>query len=95
VAEKQVAKVRTPKEVKRNRQSLAANERNRSRRTRMRNQVKALRTAIAGGDVAQSAEQLNATVSVLHKMARQGIIHRRNAARQISRLSKHVSKLKK
>lgn len=92
---KVVAKQRTPKEIKRNRQSLAANERNRSNRTRLRSAVKALTATIDAGDAVASDAQLSATVSALHKMAGKGIIHKRNAARQASRLTKHVNKLQK
>ena len=93
MADAKATKQRTPKEIKRNRQSLAANVRNRANRTRLRNVVKALTASIDAGDAAASAAQLSATVSALHKMAGKGIIHKRNAARQASRLSKHVNTL--
>jgi small subunit ribosomal protein S20 len=81
--------------IKRIRTSKDANARNRSNRTRLRNQVKALRTLIAGGDHAKAVQALPATVSVLHKMAKKGVIHRSNAARRVSRLATAVNKLKK
>ncbi len=81
--------------IKRIRTSQAARARNRSDRTRMRGQVKVLRDVIDGGDAAAAQTDLNATVSLLQKMAQKGIIHRRNAARKISRLAKAVNALKK
>lgn len=88
-------KKRTPKEIKRHRQSLAANQRNRANRTRLRSALKALHVSIESGDAVASAAQLSATVSTLHKMAGKGIIHKRNAARHASRLAKHVNDLSK
>jgi small subunit ribosomal protein S20 len=81
--------------IKRIRTSKDANARNRANRTRLRNQVKELRALIAGGDHAKASEALPGTVSVLHKMAKKGVIHRSNAARRVSRLANAVNKLKK
>lgn len=79
--------------IKRIRTSRAANARNRADRSRMRNKVKALRDHIEAGSKAEAEAALPSAVSVLHKMARKGIIHRRNAARRISRLHLAVKKL--
>lgn len=81
--------------IKRIRTSQAARTRNRSDRTRMRGQVKELREVIEGGDATAAQTDLSATVSLLQKMAQKGIIHRRNAARKISRLAKAVNAIKK
>ena len=81
--------------IKRIRTSQAARARNRANRSRLRGQIKELRTTIAAGDAAAAEAALPATVSTLHKMARKGVIHRRNAARRISRLAKAVNGLKK
>ncbi len=80
--------------IKRIRTSQAANERNRAYRTRMRNQIKEIRTHITAGDAAAASAALPATVSTLHKLARKGIIHRRNAARRISRIARAISGLR-
>lgn len=81
--------------IKRIRTSSEANERNRAQRTRVKNAVKAARAAIDGGDAAAAAATLNETVSTLQKMARKGILHKRTAARKVSRLAKAVNALDK
>ena len=81
--------------IKRIRTSAEANERNRAQRTRVKNAVKSMRETLAGGDATASAEQLSETVSTLQKMARKGILHKKQAARRISRLAKAVNALKK
>lgn len=80
--------------IKRIRTSQAARARNRSNRSRLRGEVKDLRELIAGGDQEGAVAALPTTVSTLHKLARKGVIHRRNAARRISRLAKAVNALK-
>jgi small subunit ribosomal protein S20 len=80
--------------IKRIRTSQAANERNRSNRTRMRGKVKQLRSLIDTGDHAAAAADLPATVALLQKLAQKGVIHPRNAARRISRLAKSINALK-
>ena len=79
--------------IKRIRTSRAANERNRSNRSRMRNKIKELRTLVEGGDAAAAQADLPGTVSLLQKLAQKGVIHPRNAARRISRLTKAVNGL--
>ena len=78
---------------KRVRQNAARNEINRSNRSKLRTQIKKLRTALAGHDKAASQELLNPTVSLIDKAVNKGIIHRNTAARYKSRLTKHVSEL--
>jgi small subunit ribosomal protein S20 len=80
--------------IKRIRTSKAANLRNRANRSRMRGKVKELRSLVDGGDHGTAAADLPSTVSLLHKMAQKGVIHPRNAARRISRLTKAVNALK-
>lgn len=81
--------------IKRIRTSRDANARNRANRTRLRNEVKALRALIATGDHAAATAALPGTVSTLQKMARKGVIHRSNAARRVSRLANAINGLKK
>jgi small subunit ribosomal protein S20 len=76
--------------IKRMKQNERLRARNRHYRSRMRNQVKRVRDAVASGDTAAAAEQLRAAVSVIHRVAGKGIIHRNQAARRIQRLNKAV-----
>jgi small subunit ribosomal protein S20 len=78
---------------KRIRQNARRNEINRSNRSKLRTQIKKLRSAIAGSDKNVSSELLNPTVSVIDKAVNKGLIHRNTAARYKSRLTKHVAEL--
>jgi small subunit ribosomal protein S20 len=78
---------------KRARQNAKRNEINRSNRSRVRTQIKKLRTAISATDKAQSAELIAPTVSIIDKAVNKGIIHKNTAARYKSRLTKHVAEL--
>ena len=79
--------------AKRARQAIVRRERNRHYRTMMRNRIKAVRSAVAGGDLATAQSSFNEAMSAIHRIARKGIIHRNQAARRISRLNKLVKKL--
>jgi small subunit ribosomal protein S20 len=81
--------------AKRMRQSEVDRLRNRHYRTTMRNQIKRLRATIDSGDQATAAAQLAEAVSVIQATAQKGVIHRRSAARRVSRLALAVNGLKK
>jgi small subunit ribosomal protein S20 len=79
--------------LKRHRQSLKRRLRNRSCTTRIKNAVKAVRSAVDAEDKDQAVVALNAATKVLDKAASKSIIHARQAARRISRLQKAVNTL--
>ncbi len=79
--------------VKRVRQNEKRNEINRSNRSKLRTQIKKLRTALAGTDKVQSTDLLKPTVSLIDKAVNKGLIHKNTAARHKSRLTKHVGNL--
>lgn len=81
--------------IKRIRTNAEANVRNRANRTRVKNAVKSMRESLATGDAAASTATLSETVSTLQRMARKGALHKRTAARRISRLAKALNALKK
>ena len=66
---------------------------NRSNRSRVRTQIKKLRSALGASDATLSQELLNPTISTIDKAVNKGILHRNTAARYKSRLTAHVSKL--
>ena len=76
---------------KRVRQNIKRNEINRSNRSKLRTQIKSLRSALAAHDKDKSNELLNPTVSLIDKAVNKGLIHKNTAARYKSRLTKHVS----
>jgi len=78
---------------KRIRQNAKRNEINRANRSKLRTQIKKLRSAVAGADKAQGTELLNPTVSMIDKAVNKGIIHKNTAARYKSRLTKHVAEI--
>ncbi len=80
--------------LKRHRQSLLARARNRAVKTRVRNVIKTVRAALAGGDTAAAETALLSATKVLDKAASKKIIHWKTAARNISRLSAAVNKSK-
>lgn len=79
--------------AKRARQSLVRRARNRHYRTMMRNRVKAVRDAVESGNVSNAQAELREAMSVIHRVAGKGIIHRNQAARRISRLNRLVKAL--
>ncbi len=73
--------------LKRARQNETRRLRNKSVKTRVKNVVKEIRAAAAaGGDTI--GESLVSAQSIIDKAAKKGVIHRRTAARKISRLAK-------
>ncbi len=66
--------------------------RNRAVRSRVRNMVKALRQAAAQNSVEQTATGFIAAQSTIDKAVKKGVLHKRTAARKISRLSKLAQK---
>ena len=79
--------------IKRHRQSLKAYARNRAMRTRIKNVLKTVRKAVAEKDAAKAETALKQASSVLDKAGGKSVIHRRTAARKISRLSLAVNKM--
>ena len=79
--------------LKRHRQSLKANARNRAMKTRIRNVIKAVRRAVEIKDKEQAQTALTQATSVLDKAATKKVIHKRNAARRISRLAQAVNSI--
>ncbi len=79
--------------LKRHRQSLKANARNRAMKTRIKNVVKQVREAVEQKDKDQALQALQNATSILDKAATKKVVHWRNAARRISRLHQAVNKL--
>ena len=77
--------------VKRHKQSLVRNERNRANRTRAKNAAKTVLEHILAQDKEQALQQLRLASSVLDKTAGKGAIHWKKAARKISRLQRAVN----
>ena len=78
---------------KRNRQAQVRRLRNRANRSKMKTAVKSLNEAIESGNAEQARTALAATVPVIAKTASKGTIHKKNASRKISRLTKRVNQM--
>ncbi len=78
---------------KRNRQAQARRLRNRINRSKMKTVVRSLNEAIASGSVEEAKAALITAVPVIAKTASKGTIHKKNASRKISRLTKRVNSL--
>ena len=80
---------------KRNRQSIKRRARNTSVRTGVKNVLKTAREAIKSADPKKAATALQDAARTLHKAATKGVLHPRNAARRIARLSQALAKTAK
>lgn len=78
--------------LKRARQSEVRRIRNKAVKTRVKNVSKDVRQAVDEKSADSAAEKLVAAQSAIDKAAKKGVIHRRTAARKISRLSRLVKK---
>lgn len=80
--------------IKRHRQSLKAQARNKATKTRIKNALKAVRQAVEQNDPEQAQARLVLAMAVLDKAAGKKVIHWGCAARKVSRLTMAVNKLK-
>ena len=73
------------------RKTLRRTEINKSRRTRLKTEVRRVEEAIAAGNREQALAALKAAEPVLARTAQNGVVHKRTARRKISRLSQRVN----
>ncbi len=78
---------------KRNRQSQDRRLRNRTNRSQMKNIIRKVNEAIAGGSEEAAREALQQAIPVIAKTASKGTIHKKAASRKISRLTRSVNKV--
>lgn len=84
----------TKSALKRWRQSLKRRLRNRSRRTQARHATRAVREAIASGDLAAAEAALRRAYSLWDRAAKVGAVHTRKADRMKHRLAAALRKAK-
>ena len=73
------------------RKALRRTEVNKSRRTRLKNEVKSVEAAIAAGDKQSALAALKVAEPVLVRTAQKGVVHKKTASRKVSRLTKRVN----
>ncbi len=79
--------------LKRNRQNQKKNLRNKHVRSTLRTFIKRVREAVEGKDATVAKEALAAAIPVIDGAASKGVIHRANASRNVSRLTRLVNTL--
>lgn len=79
--------------IKRIAQSEKKRLRNRIVKTRVKNAVKKVNVAVNTGE--ETTLQLTAAQSLIDKAAKKGVIHKRTAARKISRLAASINRMEK
>lgn len=75
------------------RQALRRTTVNKTRRTRMRSELRRVEEAIASGDQNAAAQALRAAQPVIMRTAQKGVIHANTASRKVSRLAKRVKEM--
>ena len=76
--------------LKRARQTIVKTAVNRSNKSKLRGSLRAMREAIAAGDVKTLATAYSATASLLDKSVQKGVLHKNTASRYKSRLNARV-----
>lgn len=79
--------------MKRHRESVKRGSRNRIAISTLRSALKKVRQAVAAKDGQGAQTTLKTAVSLLHRAARRGFLHHRNASRHIARLSRSVARM--
>ena len=80
--------------LKRARQTVQRTATNRFNKSRLRTELRKLRTAISSGNREQAQAALKGAVSVLDKSVQKGVLHKNTASRYKSRLSARVNAVK-
>jgi small subunit ribosomal protein S20 len=83
----------TPQAKKRIRRNTKRATINHSRISRIRTFIKAVESAVAGGDKAGAAEALRQVQPEIARGVSRGVIHKNTASRKYSRLSRQVASL--
>jgi small subunit ribosomal protein S20 len=79
--------------IKKMRQDEVRRLRNKSYKTRVKNVIKSVEAAIKEQKREAAEKALHEAISVIDQVASKGIIHKNNAARKKSRLTKKVNAL--
>ena len=78
---------------KRIRQNVVRTARNQARRSRMRNFIKKVETAIAGGDKEAANAALRQAQPEMQRAAGKGVVHKNTIARKLSRMTARIKQL--
>lgn len=78
-------------QIKRNRQSELARQRNKAYRSALKTKLKAFTSTVEGGDKEAATEAYREAARSLDKAASKGVIHKNTAANKKSRLAKRLN----
>lgn len=78
---------------KRDRQAKIRRLRNRMNKSAMKTVVRQVEEALVAGSDEQAKAALQAAIPMIYKTATKGSIHKKTAARKVSRLTKRVNKM--
>lgn len=81
--------------IKRARQAEKRNQRNRTERSKLKGIIKTVEAAAAGNDKEAAEKALRAAEKTITSAKSKGIIHKNNASRKVSRLTKRVNAVSK
>lgn len=81
--------------IKRARQAEKRNERNRVERSKIKSVIKSVEAAVKGSDKEAVKSVLLSATKVISGARSKGIIHKNNASRKISRLTRKVNSVSK
>jgi len=79
--------------LKRNRQNIKKNERNKGFRTLVKTLSKKVRTEAQAGNKEKAQEQLKIAEKIIAKVGGKGILHARTASRKVSSLTRLVNRI--
>jgi small subunit ribosomal protein S20 len=78
--------------IKRHKQSLKRRARNRHARSSVKSAIKEVRSALEKKNAEEAGKVLPKAVAVISRAGSKGVIHRKNVARKVARLSRAVHK---
>jgi small subunit ribosomal protein S20 len=79
--------------IKRARQNAGQHDRNKAVKTSVKNIIKAARQSAAEKPKEEAIKELNTAKSIIDKASKKRVIHKKTAARKISRLARRVNRI--
>ena len=79
--------------IKRAKQNEVRRLQNKHYKTKVKHAVLKVRNIISGNSVDDAQDILKSAVSTIHKAVSNGVIHKNNAARKISRLTRQINQI--
>jgi small subunit ribosomal protein S20 len=79
--------------IKRARQNTDQHNRNKAVKTGVKNVMKAVRQSVAEKPKEEAIKELNIAKSIIDKASKKKVVHKKTAARKISRLTKRINRI--